>query len=537
MCCSSCHDNTLYGSEELLKLIPPYCNFGYDVMVYVGKALFFYSRSEQEIVDNLSRRCIPISRSEVSYLAKKFIVYLSITHRESKSAIKGKMRQHGGYILHLDATSEGDSPHLLSVLDGISEIVLDNIKLPSENAENLVPFLQRVKQMYGNPLATVHDMGKGIITAVQSVFKGVRDFICHFHFLRDIGKDLFGKENDAIRKCLRKHAIQGYLRKQARSLKKHAESDLQLIAIFEKSMHKDDTINAGTTPGVIAYLLVNWVLEGKRVGNGYGFPFDRAYLSFYQRLCCAYKAVDKLRYTMAQASGKHQRVMGKLWRKIGETVNDPILKRETKRIEEKARVFDRLREAMRIALPHGKNALNDDGDYDMKSIAHNVRKFHGWLHDSGCIRQDDAYRKMNDQIEKYWKKLFADPIIRKTKHGRITIYPQRTNNILERFFRDFRKMYRKRNGNNSLNKTLKAMLADTPLVKNLENPQYLKIILAGANSLEERFAQIDSKLVRENLKRAEEENRKMHPKIRKIIMGNKFPEKLVKVVSACQLSN
>jgi hypothetical protein len=36
------------------------------------------------------------------------------------------MALRGGYILHLDGTCEGDSPHLMSALDSISDIVIDN---------------------------------------------------------------------------------------------------------------------------------------------------------------------------------------------------------------------------------------------------------------------------------------------------------------------------------------------------------------------------------------------------------------------------
>ena len=35
----------------------------------------------------------------------------------------------------------------------------------------------------GDPLATVHDMGKGISRAVEKVFPDTPDFICHYHFL------------------------------------------------------------------------------------------------------------------------------------------------------------------------------------------------------------------------------------------------------------------------------------------------------------------------------------------------------------------
>ncbi len=57
--------------------------------------------------------------------------------------------------------------------------MLDNKKLPSENSEELIPFLEGIKKTYGVPLAVVSDMGKGIALAVEEVFKNVSAFICH----------------------------------------------------------------------------------------------------------------------------------------------------------------------------------------------------------------------------------------------------------------------------------------------------------------------------------------------------------------------
>jgi hypothetical protein len=94
---------------------------------------------------------------------------------------------------------------------------------------------------------------------------------------------------------------------------------------------------------------------------------------------------------------------------------------------------------------------------------------------------------MVKQIDKYWEKLFADPISIQTPQGTITVQPQRTNNILERFFRNEKRRGRKKTGTASLNRMLKSILASTPLVQNLKNEEYLEIILNGCSSLEERF--------------------------------------------------
>jgi hypothetical protein len=137
---------------------------------------------------------VPISPREVSLLGMKFIVSLAVAHQRRTPDITAQMQSHGGYICHLDATCEGRDPLLMSSIDSLSQIVLGNVKLPAEDEEHIVLFLERIKKNFGIPLALVHDMGKAILAAVVKVFPGVADFICHFHFLRDIGNDFLGGE-------------------------------------------------------------------------------------------------------------------------------------------------------------------------------------------------------------------------------------------------------------------------------------------------------------------------------------------------------
>ena len=70
---------------------------------------------------------------------------------------------------------------------------------------------------------------------------------------------------------------------------------------------------------------------------------------------------------------------------------------------------------------------------------------------------------------------------------------------MEQFFRDIKRSYRKKSGNKSLTKILQTMMVDTPLVKNLNDPEYMKIILKGNTDLTGRFAEIDIKQVRQAL--------------------------------------
>ena len=337
-----------YISQKLLELIPYRCKFGYDVLVFVGKKFFLQCRDVNEIKSNLQQRGIDISESEIEYLAKKFIVYLAIAHKESKEKLKEFMNRKGGYILHLDSTCEGDSPHLMVALDGISEIVLENIKIPSEKAKEIIPLLKRVKKTYGIPLALVHDMGKGILAAVKEVFPGVPDYICHFHFLRDIGKDLFGKENDIIRNRLKKHGTLALLRKIERRLKEDINKEPKLIdSVIEnwnespgsrssRSLNNQDMSKpiVESTPMAITpfmlYTLIAWALEGKKQGKGYGFPFDRPHFCFYERLKAIYSFLRHLKVNSTNQSnantGKENKDYNKVLNDLDDIINDPVLK-------------------------------------------------------------------------------------------------------------------------------------------------------------------------------------------------------------------
>lgn len=503
----------VYHSERLRTLTPYRCTYGYDVLVHVGYALFVHSRTEQQIREELGRKNVLMSPRQIGYLGQKFIAYLAIAHHDSGQGLKQAMMSRGGYILHIDGTCEADSPHLFTGIDGIAQIVLDNIKLPSEKAELIIPFLQQIKQRYGDPIALVHDMGKGILSAVETVFGGIPDFICHFHFLRDIGKDLFEKEYAVIRNRLKKHKVRPLLRKTLKALAKMADDDPQSVRALAAGIDSGriDPEAVGKMSGLAGYAMVHWVLDTSEL-DGYGFPFDCPHFIFYQRVKALHGAVnDKL---------IRNKVLSRLWGPLTKIVEDQQLKKAAIEMGKKVQVFKKLRGALSITCP-SKQGLNDDGqEADMKSIEEKVKRFREET------LPDPEYKKMIGQIDKYWSKLFADPITVHSPNGRLEIQPQRTNNILERFFRDLKRSHRRRSGTISLNKTLRHILADTPLVKNLCNREYVKILLNGCNTLEERFAKIDSHMVVAQLKAERKNQQRIGPEMKKIVQQPDLPERL-----------
>ena len=187
-----------------------------------------------------------------------------------------------------------------------------------------------------------------------------------------------------------------------------------------------------------------------------------------------------------------------------------------------------LRKAMRIAPVNKNNGLNDDGGQEsMNTIRQGVERFRKKLKKKPKLANDDLCQKIGKQIDKYAEKLFADPIEVKTPAGKALIYPQRTNNILEQFFRSFRRTQRRKTGNNSLKQMLQTMLAETPLIKNMDNPEYMKILLDGKQSLEDLFAEIDKNIRVEN-EESKQKSRRIVPG-RSVMKLKNLPERVVQL--------
>ncbi len=524
--CPSCSQS--FRPDALLQLVQPRCNVAYDVLVSVGQALFQQHRTIDEVRIELLARNVRISTSEIGYLGRKFIMFLAMAHSQATPRIRQAMNLAGGYVLHLDATHDGDAPVLMTSMDSLSKFVLSNVKIPSEDSVDIANFLQKLKVSYGTPTACVHDMGKGICKAVSDVFPGTPDFVCHFHFLRDIGKDLLEPAYGELRKRLRKHSASTQLSALVREVRTGFEHEQQLAQCTHIVKALKSGVHHDIEPATAIYLLALWALQGKHEGDGYGFPFDRPLLVFAERII----DIDRLLSGLGNRFGDGNKLFCKFAKLVALIANDVELQQKVKELKWRSILFDQLRDAMRIAPVDGGNGLNDDVTSEaMTSIRRGVEKFRQGLDNDRRLAADPLCRKMAAQIDKYGDKLFADPIAVKTPNGTIIIYPQRTNNILEQFFRSFRRGERRKTGNDSLCRTLQTMLADTPLVKNLDNPRYMEILLNGKANLEELFAEIGlSPLEKSDL--AEPEPNLILPGFRKLLNMKNLPTLMLGLTSS-----
>jgi len=487
-------------------------------------------RTSEEIRAELAVRNIFLSPSEINYLGRKFILYLARAHRQAIPRIRETLSMAGGYMLHLDAMHAGDAPALMTGLDSLSKIVLANIKIPSEQADHIIPFLNDIKDCYGTPRACVHDMGSGICKAVKEVFPGVPDFICHFHFLRDIGKDFLEPAYAKLRNRLRSHAISSKLSALVRETRQAAcEQSSDPMGLAKAILNAEET--PPLLPLLSAYGLTLWALDGKHTGDGYGFPFDRPLLSFAERLIDLHHQMPRLLDLSKNDESNNIQYLYKLYWAASEVAQDTKLTTLVDELQWRTRTFDSLRKAMRIALPGTGNGLNDDGTTQaMSSIQEAVTRFRTRIDQNRTLASDPLCLKMAEQIDKYRDKLFADPLEVDTPSGPVRLYPQRTNNILEQFFRELNRANRRKTGNNSMQRLLKNMLADTPLVKNLDNPDYIATLLGDKAGLEDLFASMDPIPVASQIESQSGVDRIL-PGFRKIIRLPTLPEHLIRMVT------
>jgi hypothetical protein len=77
-----------------------------------------------------------------------------------------------------------------------------------------------------------------------------------------------------------------------------------------------------------------------------------------------------------------------------------------------------------------------------------------------------------------------------------TIFVQRTNNIMEKHFRQLNHYYRRIHGNHSVRRNLDNIPEQLPLVENLKNPNYVKLVFQDESEIARRFSKVEANIIR-----------------------------------------
>ncbi|MCX6927314.1 MAG: hypothetical protein NT154_29530, partial [Verrucomicrobia bacterium] len=184
---------------------------------------------------------------------------------------------------------------------------------------------------------------------------------------------------DAIQQRLRQHGLTEKLRYYARRFKAALDEQPSLVQSFCQDVqdHCLTSRKLEVFPRLCAYALIQWALEGKTDGEGYGFPFDRPHVQFAKRLLALGQGVEQLKDIHLRGQGADNQPLFKLSGELKSICADEGLQRMLTAIDLKIEVFDRLRGAMRIAEAGGAAGLNSGSrPMAMGPIERAVELFH-----------------------------------------------------------------------------------------------------------------------------------------------------------------
>jgi hypothetical protein len=350
--------------------------------------------------------------------------------------------------------------------------------------------VDKTVQLFGQPIATVRDMGDGCASAVESLRRaGVPDLVCHYHFLAAVGKCLFKPLYDRIRALLRESRCRPEMHALLRDLRKYSCSDKTQGRYGEGTVR--DALKA----------LVLWVLEGDGRSDA-PFPFSLPHLEFARRCLEGPRKAEP--WVCRPRSQPERRALDYLECLVARLESAPRFAATVKELDTRWAAFCELRDVLRLCnaeLPRGdvrglQHHLPALELLRIQQIKEAVDQYTTDL--EGRIRAKEKRAKQPDSVaaiilrylRQYGPYLFGHPA-KLDEDGRVVAVVERTNNVAEHFFGRHKQQLRRRVGRGQLGRDLEKQPAQVALVSNLRDPEYVRLLAGSLDQLPATFAWLD----------------------------------------------
>jgi hypothetical protein len=495
----------IHGSCFVRSLAPSRTRIGYDVIAEIGKKRFLDNRQVEEVVQDLSAQGITISGSCVSRWADYFAAAVECLHHTKIRKLKRIINGNGGYLLHIDATTETKADTVFVCVDRLIGAVLLSERVSSENEQEVTKALLKLKQELGTPLAIMRDMSTPLENSVQAVFRGVPDRICQVHFLRDIGRDLLRKDYIELGHRIATLKINADLRRMRRDLEKQLsfEKVRDASTLFEGIVHIDDL-----RPGhirehedVLALRLIIDVLDYTRDGEGLDFPFDLYRVYFVSRL-------NRLRLRLRRYHQRHPRTIGRCLylpklERIASRVSDSCLRQHVQNLRSIHQEFNALRTVLRFEMKKGHSLVTTMSMGTLSEIRSYNR---GLIHYTKHLCADKKKGQFTPAQEVILNHLityqFKLPIPEQLVA--FLAYLDRTNNFEESLFRGIKRGQRRQVGKKDISREFSLHGPYLPLMANLKNDDYIAAMIGDMKDLPLQLSQLDSRDITHYLQKLKE---------------------------------
>ena len=512
VCASGCHAKKPMGT--LTGLIPARSVVGYDVMVYVGLERFLHNRQREEIRASLTAdHGISLSSGEISVLCGRFLLYLERLHHASARALRAALAADGGWPLHIDATGEDGRGTLLIAFAGWRHWVLGAWKIPTEQADAILPRLRETIFHFGQPCAMVRDLGRAMTEAAEKLCKELKLKIpvlaCHLHFLSDVGKDLLEQGHDQLRALFRQAKLRSQLRTLARDLGRRLGQNIDDaragLLRWQSQIGQEQRLPAGVAGIAVVRALAQWILDYPADTSGHGFPFDLPWLALYDRCLQAVSALQAFLSpppddpAVRKALERMRRILKPVER--DSTDFGAVADRLTRRAE----LFAELRVVLRLReeSSRGKRGIPPRTlkASELKDIRSAVRGLTRSLRQRRPKRGPAGHRRdaidiVLSHLQKHGRFLWGHAIRLPQKIGGGIRLVDRTNNAIESQFHALKHRERRRSGRKVLTHDLEKLSPAAALAANLTHSDYVSIVCGSLDKLPQAFARLDSRMQR-----------------------------------------
>lgn len=459
--------------SSLIHLVPKGGTYGYDLIAHVGCETFLRGRSLSSVAAELPE--IPFS--SLHDIQQKFLFYFGHLHRQHAPAPLAEwFQRRGGVTWLIDGTIEPGTPVYFGVYAAEDRLLLDAYRIPTENADAMVPCLKQTAARLGMPRRVLHDLSEAMATACEQALGNVPHTVCHFHLLRDIGGDLYATPHARLRDRLQRLKLQLRLKEQRKGqtewLREHLEAP---GALADALVGLHAAMSEATAGHEVLVAYHQWLLDYPADGHRQGFPFDPYLLYLHRRVARASASVDAL-LENDRVAARAPQVLKNFARMLHEYLRDAKVVEASRDYEAAVALFERLRTALRMAA-QGDSPLHDHYLLDPSEAA-GVQQSVEALRDECRRRSEDAsdeasrqrHRIVYEHLERYWSHLFAsaDDTCR-----------ERTTNGLEGWWSISKRRCRQRSGRKKLTREFRSLPAEFLLVANLENPAYVEAVLDG----------------------------------------------------------
>lgn len=497
------------SQEELRLEVAPGMTFAYDTIVFVTLLRYVHLMQREEIQAKiLMDHYFKISTGSISELSLMGLAYLEQCHF-AKAKKLSKLYSKGCFFIHLDGTNEGGMYNHFVVREGIRGNVLYAEKIISESEESIKPILKKVKKYFAVPDAIVSDMSPPIAKAVKAVFKDVPHRLCHYHFLKAVGKSLLENKNNPQKVSLKS------MKKMLVCKRKELVDELNSC---KNEKHQEN--------GKLLLSLIDYINDYSKDLSGEGFPFDLPVLAFYDRCETAFNMMENIFIgPKKDIPGQFISIMMFIRNRLQEYFSYSHIN-QLKKVND---IFIELRNILHPQNEKEKTPLNWGMiNSDIKPV--DIQEKLDDLYARACRNAKgrdakymlSAWKIIRRRLKKYNDKL--NPIIEFS--GGEFILP-RTNNMCETGFRDCKRKARRTTRDRHLSNHMDNLPPQYFYTVNLSDQEYVKAVF-GDDEICDSFHKIDKDSVRSDVVKMKIQRVSPKEIDYKLIRSEDYLEKLAK---------